>query len=155
MTSDWLIFCRNKIAKTENQFLFIFTHCSKAVVNSRENIGRIQPLMRKFIALRLFHQELDTVYKKFLIQSIKCSFTKLGTIWPSIESIRSSREVGVLLRCFPQCCTVNATGETLVLNEYLFTVTGVKKMKCFFVSHEVPFPATSDRRSQVAGNGTK
>ena len=24
-----------------------------------------------------------------------------------------------------------------------------------FVSHEVPFPATSDRRSRVAGNGTE
>ena len=40
-------------------------------------------------------------------------------------------------------------------NEYLFTVTGVKKMKFFFVSHEVPFPATSDRRSRASGNGTE
>ena len=40
-------------------------------------------------------------------------------------------------------------------NGYLFTVTGVKKMKGF-LSHEVPFPAPSDhRRSRVAGNGTE
>ena len=40
-------------------------------------------------------------------------------------------------------------------NEYLFIDTGVKKMKWFLSSHEVPFPATSDRRSRVAGNGTE
>ena len=40
-------------------------------------------------------------------------------------------------------------------NEYLFIDTGVKKMKWFLSSHEVPFPATSDRRSQVAENGTE
>ena len=28
--------------------------------------------------------------------------------------------------------------------EYLSTVTGVKKMKWVFVSHEVPFPATNE-----------
>ena len=39
-------------------------------------------------------------------------------------------------------------------NEYLFIDTGVKKMKWTFGSHEVPFPATSDRRSLVAGNIT-
>ncbi len=39
--------------------------------------------------------------------------------------------------------------------EYLFTATGVKKMKWFLPSHKVPFPATSDRRSRVAGNGTE
>ena len=36
-------------------------------------------------------------------------------------------------------------------NEYLFIDTGVKKMKWFLSSHEVPFPATSDRRLRVAG----
>ena len=40
-------------------------------------------------------------------------------------------------------------------NEYLFIDIGVKKMKWFLPSHEVPFPATSDRRSRVAGNGTE
>ena len=39
--------------------------------------------------------------------------------------------------------------------EYLFIDTGVKKMKWFLSSHKVPFPATSDRRSRVAGNGTE
>ena len=59
--------------------------------------------MRKLIALRLFHNDLNIIYQNFLIESIKCYFTKLGTVTPSIESIRLLREVGVLLRYFPQC----------------------------------------------------
>ena len=37
-------------------------------------------------------------------------------------------------------------------HEYL---CGCEENEMVFVSHEVPFPATSDRRSGVAGNGTE
>ena len=48
-------------------------------------------------------------------------------------------------------CSRTSGGE----HEYLFIDTGVKKMKWFLPFHEVSFPATSDRRSRVAGNGTE
>ena len=41
------------------------------------------------------------------MEYIKCYFTKLGNIRPSIESIRSLREGGVLLRYFPQCSNLH------------------------------------------------
>ena len=71
--------------------------------------------MRKFIALRLFHQDLDITNIKILIliESIKCYFTKLGTIRPSIESIRSLREVGLFLRYFPQCARASLFEKVL------------------------------------------
>ena len=45
--------------------------------------------------------------------------------------------------------------EVVRVTTDLFFDTGVKKMKWFLSSHEVPFTATSDWRSRVAGNGTE
>ena len=44
--------------------------------HSGKYISRIKPCMRKFISLRLFHQDFDIIYRKILIVSIKCYFTK-------------------------------------------------------------------------------
>ena len=41
------------------------------LLHSRKNVSRIQLRIRKFIALRLFHYDLDIVYQKFLLVSIK------------------------------------------------------------------------------------
>ena len=50
--------------------------------------------------------------------------------------------------------TVNVTGETLVLKWAFVYHQRCEENEMVFVSHEVSFPATSDRRSRVAGNGT-
>ena len=80
----------------------VFQHSSPQS-HLRKKVIRIQLPMRKFVALRLFHWDLDIVYQKFLLIPIKYYFPKLGTIRSSIDSNISLRELGVLLSSFPQC----------------------------------------------------
>ena len=51
---------------------------------------------------------------------------------------------------------IQSEAKCLSLNIWVFVYRHwCEENEMVFVSHEVPFPATSDRRSRVAGNGTE